>query len=470
MKHKILITDDDLSIRIMLQKVLEKEGYTVLTALDGEEGVELAASESPDLILLDLGLPGIDGIEALRQIKKQSPDMAAIMITAEGSIESAVSAMKAGARNYITKPFNTDEIRLLVSETLETVRLRREVDILRSTQRDTFDPKQIITQSEAIQKVIRLSQRIAQSETTTVLIEGESGTGKEVIAKLIHYTGPRADGPFVPINCGAIPKDLVESELFGSEKGAYTGAAQTRAGKFEAANGGTLFLDEVGELSLDNQIKLLRVLEEKSFFRLGGNKNILVDVRIVAATNRDLHKAIEEGEFREDLYYRLNVAGIYIPPLRERQEDIIPLAEKFIREFCGAFGKPPVKIEPEAEERLLTYDWKGNVRELRNTIERVILLEEGDTLKAQYLDFLRPPRNSRRSVVQTPTDSTSSNDTDNGGNFKLPPEGVVLDDLNKDLIQQALSVTGGNQVRAAKLLGLTRGTLRYRLDKYDIQE
>jgi two-component system response regulator AtoC len=468
MKHKILITDDDLSIRTMLQKVLERAGYSVLTALDGEEGVELAASESPDLILLDLGLPGINGIEALRQIKKNDPDMAAIMITAEGSIESAVAAMKAGARNYITKPFNTDEIRIIVAETLETVRLRREVHILRSNQRDAFDPNQIIAQSEAIKKIIRLSQRIAQSETTTVLIEGESGTGKEVIAKLIHYTGPRADGPFVPINCGAIPKDLVESELFGSEKGAYTGAAQTRAGKFEAANGGTLFLDEVGELSLDNQIKLLRVLEEKSFYRLGGNKNIHVDVRIVAATNRDLHKAIDEGVFREDLYYRLNVAGIYIPALRERQEDIIPLAEKFIKEFCGTFGKPPLTIEPEAEERLLTYAWKGNVRELRNTIERIILLEDGTELKGHHLDFLQPPRHNRRNVVQSPVSQVPAEQP--SGAFKLPPEGVILDDLNKDLIHQALEVTGGNQVRAAKLLGLTRGTLRYRLDKYGIQE
>ena len=437
MNHKILITDDDLSIRTILQKVLEQEGHSVLTALNGEEGVELAAKESPDLVLLDLGLPGIGGLEALRQIKKNDPEMAAIMITAQGSIESAVSAMKAGARNYITKPFNTDEIRLIVSETLETVRLRREVTILRSSLPDTFDPGQIITQSEAIKKVIRLSQRIAQSETTTVLIEGESGTGKEVIAKLVHFSGPRVKGPFIPINCGAIPKDLVESELFGSEKGAYTGAAQTRAGKFEAANGGTLFLDEVGELSLDNQIKLLRVLEERSFFRLGGNKIIHVDVRIVAATNRDLHKAIEEGAFREDLYYRLNVAGIYIPPLRERQEDIIPLAEQFIREFCGSFGKPPLTIEPEAEERLLTYPWKGNVRELRNTIERVTLLEDDPVLKLSHLDFFRPPRHAHRNVIHAAS-SGAPDDKNESGSFKLPPQGVILDDLNKDLIQQAL--------------------------------
>jgi len=375
-----------------------------------------------------------------------------------------------GARNYITKPFNTDEIRLLVSEALETVRLRREVNMLRSAQRDTFDPDKIITNSETFKQNIRLAQRIAQSETTTVLIEGESGTGKEIIAKLIHYSGQRARGPFVPINCGAIPKDLIENELFGSEKGAFTGATQTRAGKFESADGGTLFLDEVGELALDNQIKLLRVLEEKTFFRLGGNKNIQVDVRIVAATNRDLVKAIDNGEFREDLYYRLNVAGIYISPLRERPEDIIPLAEQFIVEFCGAFGKPPLKIVPEAEERLLTHDWKGNVRELRNAIERIALLEEGDEIHPHHLNFLRPNRSQHRPVIHTPKASSTTAETENGESvFVLPPEGVVLDDLNKDLIQQALALTGGNQVRAAKLLGLTRGTLRYRLDKYGIQ-
>lgn len=467
-KHRILIVDDDLSIRTMLQKLLEREGYEVITAFNGEDGVDMAEKETPDLILLDLGLPGIDGIEALKRIKKIDSEISAIMITAEGSIQSAVSAMKAGARNYITKPFNTEEIRLLVSETLETVRLRREVHLLRKAQRDTFDLDHVISESEGFKKVIRLAQRIAQSETTTVLIEGESGTGKEVIAKLVHFAGQRADGPFVPINCGAIPKDLVESELFGSEKGAFTGAAQTRAGKFESADGGTLFLDEVGELTLDNQIKLLRVLEEKTFYRLGGNKNIHVDVRIVAATNRELHKAIEAGDFREDLYYRLNVAAIYIPPLRDRQEDIIPLAEQFIKEFCGTFGKAPLKIRPEAEERLLTYQWKGNVRELRNAIERIVLLEEGTELRLEHLTFLHPRGTLRQATPQSnPTAPTASQ---NDNPFQLPAEGVILDELNKDLIKQALSITGGNQVRAAKLLGLTRGTLRYRLDKYGIQE
>ncbi|MDA0745346.1 MAG: sigma-54 dependent transcriptional regulator [bacterium] len=458
MKHKVLVVDDDLTIRTLLEKVIENEGHTVISAMSGEEGVELAEKESPDLALLDIGLPGIDGIEVLKQITKLDPDVAVIMITAESDIKTAVSAMKAGARNYIAKPFNTDELRILIGETLETVRLRREVQMLRTAQMEKIDFDKIIAESQAFRKIIRLAERIAGSETTTVLIEGESGTGKEIIAQLLHYRGSRSQGPFVPINCGAISKDLVEAELFGHEKGAFTGAQQSRPGKFESADGGTLFLDEVGELSLENQIKLLRVLEEKSFYRVGGNKNIHVDVRIVAATNRDLGQAIEAGFFREDLFYRLNVAALYIPPLRERKDDIIPLAERFLQEFSGSFSKSMSRIHPDAEERLLMYNWKGNVRELRNTLERIVLLEEGDTLLTEHLEFLRPP--TRGTTASTPVAEP--------GRFKLPAEGIVLDDVNRDLIEQALEMTGGNQVRAAKMLGLTRGTLRYRLDKYDL--
>ena len=419
--------------------------------------MEVAERESPDLILLDVGLPGIDGIEALGRIKKNDPDIAAIMITAQGSIQTAVRAMKAGARNYITKPFNTDELRLLISETLETVRLRREVQLLRTAQMEKIDFERIVAESQAFRKVIRLAERIAQSETTTALIEGESGTGKEIIAQLIHYRGNRAEGPFVPINCGAMPRDLVESELFGYEKGAFTGAGQARAGKFESADSGTLFLDEVGELSPDNQIKLLRVVEEQSFYRLGSNKNIHVDVRIVAATNKDLRKAVGAGAFREDLYYRLNVAYLHIPPLRERRDDIIPLVVRFLQEFNGVFGKTMSEIDPGSSDWMLRYDWKGNVRELRNTIERIVLLEEGDVLMPEFLDSLLPGG-----------DEPAQEKGQKRG-FVLPPEGIVLDEVNQDLIQQALALTGGNQVRAAKLLGLSRGTLRYRLDKYGIQ-
>ena len=353
MNHKILCIDDDLSIRTMLDKSLRAEGYDVITAMNGEEGVELAESQEPDLILLDIGLPGINGIETLTRIKKANPDASAIMITAEGTIESAVAAMKAGARNYIQKPFNTDELQLLIAETLETVRLKREVSVLRSAQRDRSDVDRVVAESPAFKRVLKMAQRIAESDSTTVLIEGESGTGKEHIAQMIHYKGIRADGPFIAINCGAIPKDLVESELFGSEKGAFTGAATSRIRKFEAADGGTLFLDEVGELSLDNQIKLLRVLEERTFYRLGGNKDIHIDVRIVAATNRNLREATETGDFREDLFYRLNVATIYIPPLRERREDIIPLVQRFLNEFAGTSEDGMRRISADAEQALL---------------------------------------------------------------------------------------------------------------------
>ena len=460
MNHKILCVDDDLAIRTMLEKVLKAEGYDVVTATDGSDAVEVCKKDDPDLILLDIGLPGsIDGIEVLRRVRKDNPDASAIMITAEGSIESAVAAMKAGARNYITKPFNTDELQLLIAETLETVRLKREVNVLRRVQRERVDIDNMVAESSAFKRVIKMARRIAESDTATVLIEGESGTGKEHIAQMIHYKGARAESPFIAINCGAIPKDLVESELFGSEKGAFTGATQSRIGKFEAADGGTLFLDEVGELRRDNQIKLLRVLEGRSFYRLGGNKTISVDLRIVAATNKNLREATDDGDFREDLFYRLNVANVYIPPLRERPEDIIPLVHRFLAEFGDAQGPAMKAIDPDAEEMLLKYDWKGNVRELRNAIERVALLEEGDTLEREHLEFLG---RGRRAVTEP-----AGNQGDAA--FQLPAEGVVLDDLNKDLIQQALTLTGGNQVRAAKLLGLTRGTLRYRLDKYGIQ-
>ena len=461
MTHKILCVDDDLSIRTMLDKALRAEGYDVITAINGEEAVELAESQDPDLILLDIGLPGINGIETLTRIKKANPDASAIKITAAGTIETAVAAMKAGARNYIQKPFNTDELQLLIAETLETVRLKKEVVVLRSAQRDRSDIDNIVAESAAFKRVLDMSHKIAKSDATTVLIEGESGTGKEHIAQIIHYKGSRADGPLVAINCGAIPKDLVESELFGSEKGAFTGAAQSRIGKFEAADGGTLFFDEIAELSLDNQVKLLRVLEERSFSRIGSNKDIRVDVRIVAATNRNLREATEAGDFREDLFYRLNVATIFIPPLRERRDDIIPLVQRFLNEFAGASEDGMRKIDPQAERTLLNYDWKGNVREIRNAVERIALLEDGDTLLHEHLDFL----GGLRRTTSAATDSASAG----GDGFMLPTDGVVLDELNKDLIQQALEMTGGNQVRAAKLLGLTRGTLRYRLDKYGIQ-
>ena len=457
MKPKILIVDDDHSIRVLLEKILRSENYDVVVGISGEDAIELVEKERPDLVLLDVGLPGIDGIQTLGRIRAIDADLAAIMITAQGSVKTAVAAMKAGARNYIAKPFDPDELRLLIAETLETVRLKHEVQILRTTQRGRFNLDHIVAESESFRKIMQMAQRIAGSETTTVLIEGASGTGKEIIAQLIHFRGSRSDGPFVDINCGAMPKDLVESELFGYEKGAFTGAAQARPGKFESADGGTLFLDEVGELSLDNQIKLLRVLEERSFYRLGGNKNIQVDLRVVAATNRNLQEALAAGEFREDLFYRLNVATLRIPALRERREDILPLARHFLQQYSASFGKPSMRLSDEAARMLEAYDWRGNVRELRNAIERIVLLEDGDELKPEHIQFIHP---------MTPPGSAAGPSGE--GAFRIPPEGIVLDQVERQLIEQALDITGGNQVRAAKLLGLSRGTLRYRLDKYGI--
>jgi len=456
MEHRILVVDDDLTIRTILARVLEDEGHTVAQALSGEEALGIAQQERPDLALLDIGLPGIDGLEVLSRLRRDVPEIAVVMITAQTSVKTAVAAMRAGARNYLAKPFGPDEIRAVVGEALETVRLRREVQIHRDTQRRSVDLESIVGESEGFQAVLSLAGRVALSESTTVLIEGESGTGKEIIARLIHYRSGRSAGPFVAINCGAIPRDLVESELFGHERGAFTGAVQARTGKFEAADGGTLFLDEVGELAPDSQIQLLRVLEDHTICRVGGTKHTQIDVRVLAATNVTLDERVASGRFREDLFYRLNVAAIQIPPLRERQADIVPLARRFLSEFSRAFGKSMTGIAPGAETRLLDYPWRGNVRELRNAVERIVLLEDGDTLTEAHLRFLggRQP--------ELPLGQQR------GEGYRLPPEGVVLEEVNRDLIRQALDLAGGNQVKAAKLLGLSRGTLRYRLEKYGL--
>ncbi len=377
MTAKILVIDDEKLIRWTLEDALRKEGYRVFSAETGEAGLRLVEEEYPDLILLDLRLPGMDGMEVLERAKELEPEALVIILTAHGTVESAVAAMKKGAFDYVNKPFDLDETRLIICKALETRNLKREVVQLRREQKERFGVDDIIGVSEAVREMLGLVQRIAKSGATTVLIHGESGTGKELLARAIHARSGRAEKPFMAINCTALPEKLVESELFGHEKGAFTDAKFSKKGLLELAAGGTALLDEVGDMHPPMQAKLLRVIEEKSFMRVGGTRDIQVDVRIIATTNRDLLQQVKEGTFREDLYYRLKVVPIFIPPLRERREDILPLAKHFVDRYSKEFRREVKGIAPEAEALLHEYGWPGNVRELRNAIERAMILGSG---------------------------------------------------------------------------------------------
>lgn len=452
MQFKILIIDDEPILRDSLEMALGTSGYEVLTASTGEEGLEKFQKESPDLILLDHWLPGINGDEVLRKIKETSPEIPVIIMTAQGSIEMAVNSMKMGAFDFLVKPFDLEQLEDLIRKGLERIRLKKEVEWLRSQYQDRFRTWEIIGVSPKMKKILELAQKVAQGSDTTILIEGETGTGKELLAEYIHFLSPRSSFPFIPINCGAIPKDLFESELFGYEKGAFTGALEKgRIGKVEAAEKGTLFLDEVGELPLSAQVKVLRVLEGKEYFRVGGVEKRKADVRIIAATNKDLEAEVKKGNFRDDLYFRLNVIKLTIPPLRERKEDIIPLFKFYMNSFNEQFKKNFVRISPEAEKILLSYPWPGNVRELRNTVERIILIEKGDTIEPNHLSFL-PEREVK--IEFKPV---------------IPPQGIILEEIEKSYILEALRMKKGNKMQAAKLLGISRSALLYRMEKYGIK-
>lgn len=452
MQFKILIIDDEPILRDSLEMALGTSGYEVLTASTGEEGLEKFQKESPDLILLDHWLPGINGDEVLRKIKETSPEIPVIIMTAQGSIEMAVNSMKMGAFDFLVKPFDLEQLEDLIRKGLERIRLKKEVEWLRSQYQDRFRTWEIIGVSPKMKKILELAQKVAQGSDTTILIEGETGTGKELLAEYIHFLSPRSSFPFIPINCGAIPKDLFESELFGYEKGAFTGALEKgKIGKVEAAEKGTLFLDEVGELPLSAQVKVLRVLEGKEYFRVGGVEKRKADVRIIAATNKDLEAEVKKGNFRDDLYFRLNVIKLTIPPLRERKEDIIPLFKFYMNSFNEQFKKNFVRISPEAEKILLSYPWPGNVRELRNTVERIILIEKGDTIEPNHLSFL-PEREVK--IEFKPV---------------IPPQGIILEEIEKSYILEALRMKKGNKMQAAKLLGISRSALLYRMEKYGIK-
>ncbi len=446
---KILVIDDDESLRRVLEYNLAQEGYAVLTAASGEQGLELLKKERADLVVTDVRMSGMDGLQVLEAVRKVDPNIQVIILTAFGSIEMAVEAMKAGAFHYISKPFNRDELRLTIKKALQLKELERENVVLREEIRGRIGLDNIIAESPGMQRMLEMVERVAPTETT-VLILGESGTGKELIARAIHANSPRPGGLFVPVNCAAIPEHLLESELFGHVKGAFTGAIRDRVGKFEAAEGGTIFLDEIGEMRPDLQVKILRVLEERSLERVGDNKPIRVDVRVLAATNKDLPKAIQAGEFREDLYYRLNVVPLQIPALRERREDIRPLAQHFLKRLGAS---PRLTIAPEAFRALETYNWPGNVRELENALERAMIFHRGDTISlADLPETIRAPRSREAAALPV----------------SLPEAGLSLEEVEKELILRALQKHDWNQSRAARYLGITRHTLLYRIEKHNI--
>ena len=388
MRFKILVIDDEPILRNSLEIALKASDYEVITAQSGEEGLDLFQKENPDLILLDHWLPVMNGDEVLRRIREKDAEVPVIIMTAQGSIELAVNSMKMGAFDFLVKPFDLERLEILVQRALDRVRLKKEVEWLRAQYREKFRVG-IIAVSKEMKEVLDLAGKVAEGTDTTVLIEGETGTGKELLAEYIHYLSPRSAFPFIPINCGAIPKDLFESELFGYEKGAFTGASEKgKIGKVEAAEKGTLFLDEVVDLTPAAQVKVLRVLEEKEYFKVGGVEKKTADVRIIAATNRDLGEEVKKGNFRPDLYFRLNVVRLFIPPLRVRKEDILPLFRYFVERFNEHFNKRFSTIDADAEEQLLAYSWPGNVREIRNTAERIILLEKGDRILGRHLSCL----------------------------------------------------------------------------------
>ncbi len=454
-KHKILIVDDDRLLQNSLKNILS-EKYDVTITGSGEDALQFLKKHSIDLVLLDIRLPGIDGVETLTRIKKIYEHLAVIMMTAYEDVKTVIVSMKMGANDYLVKPLEIDELELIIEKTLENLKLKKEVEELRKRYLHTFNTDFLIGESPEIKKALDIADKASKGYDTTVLLEGESGVGKEVIARCIHNRSDRFLKAFVGINCAAINKDLLESELFGYERGAFTGGLQEgKKGKIELADGGTFLFDEVSNLLPSAQMKLLRFLEEKEFYSVGGTQKKKVDIRIIAATNKRLETLVKAGKFREDLYYRLNVATIFIPPLRERKLDIIPLALFFMNRFNAKFGKNFRGVTEEAQETLIRFEWRGNVRELKNLIERIVLMENDEMSRPAHL----------ASLIAQDLGSSSQGTND----FKLPPTGIKLNELNKGLISQALEMSAGNRTQAAKLLGISRPTLIYRLEKYAIK-
>jgi len=448
----ILLVDDDASLRRVLAHHLTEAGYRVLTAVDGKAGLDLFTEEQVEMVITDIQMPEMSGLDLLRRIRVMNPDTVVLVITAYGSIETAVEAMKLGAHDYITKPFNREELLLTVAKGLEYTALVRENRSLKQFIESRFSLDNMIGTSAAMRRVYALVEKVARADLA-VLITGESGTGKELIAKAIHQCSERREGPFVVINCGAIPEGLLESELFGHRKGAFTGAYANTRGKVEAADKGTVLLDEIGELPPALQVKLLRVIEGGEFTRVGETETRRADVRFLAATNRDLSKMVEDGRFREDLYFRLKVVPIHLPPLRERREDIPLLADHFLRDASQRFNRPALRFEKDVFRYFQAYAWPGNVRELKHTVERLAVIAEDDNVSFKDL-----PENL------TATTGAAANVL-----IQLPDDGIDLEEVEREILRQALEKHGGNQTRTAQYLNITRSALIYRMQKYGLQ-
>jgi len=467
---KILIIEDEKLIRWSLEKHLSSEGYTVFIAESGEEGIKQFELNRPEVVFIDNKLPGMQGLDVILKIKSLDEEAILVFMTAYGSIETAVNAMKVGASEYINKPFAFEEIDVILENIKNKISIIKEIQLLRRQQKDIVTFDHIIGEAPLFKQIIQLSRKIAKTKSTTILLLGESGTGKDMFAHAIHNESDRNQKPFVTINCSSLPETLLESELFGHEKGAFTDARHLKKGLFEIAEGGTVFLDEIGEINQATQIKLLGVLENRVVRRLGGTVNIPVDIRIIAATNRDLKKAVDEKLFREDLYYRLKVFQINLPSLRERVQDIPILAEYFIKYYNHQFQKNITEINDTVRRLLMHYSWPGNVRELRNVIERAVILETMGTLQAESLPGeIVANHENIRTQGEIPDNTSSIADTLHlPFEISIPKAGLSLYEIEKQIIQQALYKTGNNQTQTSKLLGISRDTLRYKVKKYKL--
>jgi len=468
--QKVLIVDDERLVRWSLRQKCEEWGYLVIEADRGETALRIAERESPDLVLLDVRMPDLSGIEVLDQLKKSGNAPAIIMITADPQLDDVKAALKLGAYDFVGKPIDFDGLQLSMQDALEGAGARQEIEGPRVKARGGAGYENVVSVSPKMTELMNFVKKVASCEASTILIQGESGTGKDLIAKTIHYESSRHEKPFVAINCSAIPEMLMEAELFGHEKGAFTDAKQMKKGLFEAADGGTLFLDEIGELSPLLQAKLLRVLEDQVIRRVGGLRDMQVDVRVIAASNRDLEKAVREGHFRQDLYYRLAIIAIFIPPLRDRKEDILPLVDFFIDRYNRRFKKNIRGITEETRYLILGHNWPGNVRELKNTIERGMILEEESFLRPVYLPF-SVGESGGRTLFERTSPADGGQMLPNGRmlpRLYIPDCGTSLEEVEHSMVELAMAQAGGNQTNAAKLLDISRDALRYKLKKFGL--